>query len=136
MIEKFYTDEILKDDPLFKRFLMDNPTTGYLKVRASSANEAVPISGLNVKVYKDIGNYRVIFFEGVTDYSGMINNIQLPAPMRVTDDLVVPNFTEYKLEAYNNSNLDLYYDISVCCNITVIQYINITPSVNGMNYGN
>ena len=63
MIEKFYTDEILKDDPLFKRFLMDNPTTGYLKVRASSANEAVPISGLNVKVYKDIGNYRVIFFE-------------------------------------------------------------------------
>ena len=59
----------------------------------------------------------------------MINNISLPAPMAITDDLVEPNFTEYLIEA-TNKDIKQEYTISICCGFTVIQYINVTPTVN------
>ena len=81
-----------------------------------------------IKVTKDIGNYRVIFYEGKTDYSGMINDIVLPSPRRVSSDEIAPSFTDYNLQATGSSqDINLNYKISICCSITVIQYINITP---------
>lgn len=128
MIEKYFNDESLKNDPSFVEFLNNNPGKGYLKVRATAANEAVPISNINIKVTKNIGDYKVIFYEGKTDYSGMINDIVLPSPRGVSNDEVAPVFTDYNLEATGSSqNINLNYKISICCNITVIQYINITP---------
>ena len=137
MKEYNYNDESLLNVKELMDFKRDNPSNGYLKIRASSANEAVPVSELKIRVYKDIGDYRIVFFEGMTDYSGMINNIVLPSPIGISDDLIAPKFTEYKLEATNNLGIKLIYDISICCSITVIQYINITPNYNeGINYGN
>ena len=128
-MELFYTDKSLENDFSFQEFIKNSPGTGYLKIRATSANEAVPVEGLNIKVSKEIGNNKIIFYEGKTDYSGMINNISLPAPMAITDDLVEPNFTEYLIEA-TNKDIKQEYTISICCGFTVIQYINVTPTVN------
>lgn len=136
-MELFYTDKLLESDDSFQEFIKDSPGTGYLKIRASSANEAVPVEGLNIKVSKEIGNNKVVFYEGQTDYSGMINDIILPAPMAITNDLIEPKFNTYKIEAYNNE-IKQEYDISICCGFTVIQYINVTPSGNDIRrlYGN
>lgn len=125
----FYTDKLLENDSSFQEFIRESPGTGYLKIRATSANEAVPVEGLNIKVSKEIGNNKVVFFEGKTDYSGMINDIVLPAPMAITDVLVEPKFNTYKVEA-KNENINQEYEISICCGFTVIQYINVTPSGN------
>ena len=134
MIEKYFNDESLKNYSKYIEFINNNPGKGYLKVRASAANEAIPISNINIKITKNIGNYRVIFYEGKTDYSGMINDIVLPSPRKIINDEVAPNFTDYNLHATGSSqNIDLNYTISICCGITVIQYINVTPK--GLEYG-
>lgn len=125
-------DEVLKNDPSYQQFLQDNPGFGYLKIRASSINEAIPVSGINIRVSKVIGNNNVIFFEGATDNSGMINDIVLPAPKAITSDEEVPNFTEYKLEA-NSKDINEEYTISICCSITIIQYINVIPKIGDVS---
>jgi len=125
-------DPRLQMDPDYQKFVSDNPGKGYLKIRASSINEAIPASGINIRVSKVIGNNNVIFFEGATDESGMINDIVLPAPRAITSDLEVPNFTEYKLSAVGNG-INQEYTISICCSITIIQYINVIPSIGDVS---
>ena len=128
----------LKNDPDYNQFLKDNPSNGTLKVRATSASSTLPVSDVNIIVSKEIGENTIIFYEGKTDNSGMINNIKLPTPRRVSSDLEVPNFSTYKLEAkYSPDKFDKTYSISLCCGVSIIQYINITPIVNmEERYGN
>ena len=121
----------LQNDLSFQNFLRDNPGRGTLKVRASSANAAVPVEGVRVIVSKKIGNNTIIFFNGSTDESGMINGISLPTPPAVSSDEVVPKFADYNMEAiYPPENMDKNYSISICCSVSVIQYINITPEIS------
>ena len=123
-------DKIINDSA-YQDYLKDNPGTGYLKVRASSASEAMPIEGVNIIVSKKIGDNTIIFYDGKTDSSGMINNIKLPTPRRITNNEEAPSFSTYNLRAvYPTDNFDKTYDISLCCSITVVQYINITPDVS------
>ena len=131
------TDEILKNDIDYLNFISNNPGYSTLKVRASAANEAYPIANVDIEVSKIIGEYEVIFYEGKTDSSGMINNIILPSPKAISSDLEVPEFTDYKLVAKSDTdNYNHTFNISVCCGITVIQYINITPKMMEDAYGN
>lgn len=124
-------DEKLESDISFQKYLEDNPGTGYLKVRASSANEAMPIEGVEVIVSKKIGDNTIVFYDGKTDASGMINGIKLPTPKRINNNLEAPNFSTYNLRAvYPDDSYDQNYEISLCCSITIVQYINITPKVN------
>ena len=131
------TDDILKTDSNYLDFIKNNPGYSTLKVRASAANEAYPIQNVEITVSKIIGAYEVVFYEGKTDSSGMINNIILPSPKAIKSDMEVPEFTEYNLIAKDEAN-DFYkkYIFSVCCGITVIQYINITPKMMEESYGN
>lgn len=132
-------DEI-KDDAIYNEFLNENPGRGTLKIRVTSASEALPVSGVNVIVSKEIGNNTYIFYEGQTDSSGMINNIKLPTPVRITSNLEVPNFTSYQVRVeYLKDKFDKTYEISLCCGSGLIQYVNITPNVNveeGSSSGN
>lgn len=131
MIIKSTNTDLLSNNRDYQLFLSQNPSRGTLKVRASSVNEALPISNVKVVVSKKIGNDTIIFFEGQTDNSGMINGIKLPTPRKIQNNEEVPIFTEYDLEAtYEPSNFYKKYGISLCCGITIIQYINIIPGVN------
>ena len=122
---------ILNDDAAYLEFLKNNPGRGFLKIRATSASEAVPVEGVQITVSKEIGDNNIIFFDGRTDESGMINGIILPTPPKVTNDLVAPNFADYRLQAkYTPENFDKNYVISICCSVSVIQYINVSPDVN------
>lgn len=122
---------ILNDDKDYQAFLKNNPGRGFLKIRATSASEAVPVEGVKITVSKEIGDNNIIFFDGKTDESGMINGITLPTPPKVTSDLVAPNFADYRLHAeYSSENFDKNYVISICCSISVIQYINVTPNID------
>ncbi len=135
MNDKYVTDEVLKTDQEFRRFLEENPSIGYLKVRASAAYQALPISGVNVRISKEIGDWNVIFFEGVTDNSGVINNISLPAPSCTKSDLDVPNYTKYRLTATgSNQNVYQVFDFYVYCGITVVQDINVIPKIEMGRY--
>lgn len=133
MNEIFYDDEVFRQSEMYQNFIRENPLTGCLKIRATSANEAVPIENINIRISKQINGYKIIFFEGKTDTSGMINNIILPAPNETENDEIIPLFTTYDIEAiYSPNNFKANYKVSIIPNVCLIQYINIVPGSGEM----
>lgn len=122
-------DEKLKDDLDFQNFINENPDIGNLKIRTNTAYEAFPIKNVKVVVSKQIGDNNIIFFEGETDESGMINNINLPTPKKVESNEQPPNFVEYNLiVSYEPQDFYKEYKVSMCCDVGIIKYINIVPN--------
>ena len=124
-----FTDSNFINSSIYQNFLEENPVYGYLKIRAYTAGGAVPIEGLKVTVSKNIDENKIIFFEGTTNDSGVIDTIQLPAPRINGENLNAPNRTKYDITATYN-NITYTYIVNIFENIYVIQNINITPSMN------
>ena len=135
----YFDDESFMNTNSYNEFIKNNPSEGYLKIRAYAANQAVPIQGVKIVISKIIDNNNVIFFEGFTNESGLINNIILPAPAQNPNDLDVPNFTRYDIKAtYMPDNLDKNYKANINEGIYVIQNILIVPDTLknvGGNFG-
>ena len=122
--------EFLKSET-YQKFKEENPAYGNLKIRVSAANGAVPIKGAKAIVSKEIENNNVIFFEGYTDKSGVIEKISLPTPELDMNDMDVPEKATYKLVIkYLPENVDQTYDVNMYDNICVVQNINIVPNLN------
>lgn len=113
---------------LYQNYLRRNPGIGYLMIRASAAGGAIPISNLDVTVSNMIGDTKVIFFNGKTDSSGMIEKISLPAPPDDQSDLEVPVTTIYDVEAVYDGK-EYAYKVNMYNGIFVLQNINIVPKV-------
>ena len=122
-------DKEFLNSELYKSFINANPGLGFLKIRAYAASQAVPISGLSVIVSKDIGGNKVIFFEGVTNESGVIERIQLPVPRMGTDNMLAPAITTYDISTTYEGESHLY-KVNVYDNIYVVQNINVTPNIS------
>lgn len=63
-------------------FLRENPSRGILRIQAFRGNQAIPVKGVQVTVshrLSDGTNY--VFYSGVTDESGLVDAITLPAPV-------------------------------------------------------
>ena len=121
----------------YKDFVSENTSNGYLNIRAYAASSAIPIKNLNVVVSKNLSNNKVVFYSGVTDESGVIEKISLPTPIISTDDEEIPSSQSYDIEAtYENQKLT--YKVVMYSNISVIQNINVVPTVrvDGSAYGN
>ena len=116
---------------LFQDYLKVNNSIGYLNIRAFKANEAIPVKGLNITITNTINNNTIIFFEGKTDDSGMINNIALPTPKLNNDNLLAPNKQTYNIISYYEpENLKQIYQANIYDGIYVVQNINIIPQMN------
>ena len=116
---------------IYTKFIKDNPSTGNLRIRAYAASGAVPISGLRVIVSKAIEDNNVIFYEGYTDESGIIERIPLPAPKLDNDSEVIPNFTTYEIIAtYIPDNIRLLFKVNMYEDVYVVQNISIVPEMN------
>ena len=123
-------DENFKKTSIYKNFIIKHPSFGTLKIKASAASGAVPISGLKIVVTTNIENNKVIFYEGYTDSSGTINNISLPAYKLDTNNLDIPEKTEYNVEAtYIPENLSMTFKVNIYENISVVQNINVVPEM-------
>ena len=128
-----FNDENFKNTQIYNQFTSANTGKGYLKIRAYAANQALPISNLKVVVSKTIGNNNIIFYEGKTNSSGVIERITLPAPKRDNDDLIVPSSTTYDIKAtYEKDNTTSIYPVNIYDNIYVVQTINIVPTMSVM----
>lgn len=128
-----FNDASFKNTSSYQNFISANPSEGYLKVRASAASQALPISGLKIVVSKIIDGNKVIFFEGTTDSSGVIEKITLPAPKLNTDNLAAPSSTTYDINAtYQPDNLNDIYRVNIYENIYVVQTINVVPTLSAM----
>ena len=113
----------------YSDFIRENPGSGNLKIRAYAASEALPVSGLNIIVSSIISGTRVIFYSGVTDASGVIPTIKLPAPSLI-DNLEIPNTIKYDIEAYMGNNKS-NFSVNMYDGVCVVQNINYTGDING-----
>lgn len=125
-----YYDEF-KNTDAYKTFIGENSGIGRIKIRATAARGALPVSGVNVVISKIIENYNVIFYEGITDESGMISCVSLPTPVvYLTDDLVIPPSALYRLNI-KNDNIDKEYEVRVYDGVCTMQNINLVPKNGG-----
>lgn len=129
------TDKNFINSDMYKNFLKENPSRGYLNIRAYAASQAVPIAGLKVEVYTIIDNNKVIFYDGLTNSSGIISGIALPTRMLDPNNLDAPTKTTYEIKAiYPINNLNKIYKVNIYENVSVIQNISIIPE--GDSIGN
>lgn len=131
-MDSIYIDDVVLNSDLYQNFILSNPGIGNLKIRAYAANEAIPIVGLHIIVSTLIQNQKVIFFDGYTDTSGMIEKLSLPAPKLDLDNLNIPEAITYEIDA-TMGNDESFYDVKMYDGICVLQNINFVP---GGNYGN
>ena len=126
-----FNDESFKTTEVYKNFISTNPSVGYLKIRAYAANQAIPISDVKIIISKKVGINNIIFFEGKTNESGIIEKISLPAPKLDMNDLTVPKNITYEVIAiYEKNNVRDTYVVGIYENIYVVQTINIVPTLN------
>lgn len=131
-----FNDPNFQKTDTYQKYVRENPAQGFLSIRAYAANKALPISNLRVEVSKILNNDKVIFFNGQTDESGLIENITLPAPLVSSDDETVPASQNYDIKAvYEDQNL--IFTITMYANISVNQNINVVPLIrlDGSSYG-
>jgi len=122
-------DDFIKT-PEYQDFQKDNTDLGTLKVQSFTAYSALPIADTDITISKDIEEYRVIFFRGVTDSSGIIDDIQLPAPKSSIGSIEPPLYTVYDLTAIHTGYESIkQYSIGMFGGIKVIQYVKMIPEV-------
>lgn len=128
---KIVSFEEFKNTDLYDDFIRENPDFGNLKVQVFTAYGAIPIPDTTIVVSKDIEEYRVVFFQGLTDSSGIISNISLPAPRMVTSSEETPVYTVYEMTAVHTGYETLKtYSIGMFGGVNVIQYVKMLPEVN------
>ena len=115
-----------KNSSLYESFISVNSGIGNLKIRAYTASLALPVADLEVTVSTLYDNKNIIFFKGKTDTSGIIDNIELPAPP-LGNNLIIPNTIIYNISAG-----DFNYSVNMYDGICVVQNINM---VIGDKYG-
>ena len=127
----YFNDENFVNTSLYRDFIEENPSQGYLKIRAYAANQAIPINGLKVVVSKNVEGNKVIFFEGYTNDSGVIERINLPAPELNSNNLDIPNKATYDINTtYIPDNINRQYKVNIYDGIYVVQNIYIVPNPN------
>ena len=125
-MEYYFDSDSFKDTAMYKNFMNINSANGILKVEAYTASHAYPLQDVSITISKSFGEDKVIFFEGKTNTSGIIDNIILPTSKFKNDILDASDisFTTYDLVAkYDKYNLEKKYDVSIFDNIKVIQPI-------------
>ena len=125
-----YYDEAFKRTNDYLEFKSLNPGVGRLKIRAFAVNEALPVSNVHVVVSCIFHDLKIVFFDGVTDSSGMTEVVELPTPSTNIDDLVAPLAINYEVESEDvEMNDKQSFVVKMYNGICVVQNIVIVPSM-------
>lgn len=126
----------------YEQFLLSNPDSGYLRVQVFSGNQVSPISGAEVIVSKEFIDGRQIFFQGLTDISGIVDNIELPAPSKDISETPQPRgdgvqmrmpYSQYNITVQERMHVDQEYThVPIFSGIKSIQPVRMTP----LQFGN
>ena len=121
-------DPSFLNSTLYQDFMKEYPGEGTLRVRAYTANEALPVEGIKVEITTYYQSNIIVFYQGETNSSGLIDRIVLPAPVN-TNDLEVPNRLLYQVHVvYEKDNLDKEYSVGMYDGVCSVQNISIEPA--------
>ena len=123
----------VSDSHNIDEFLRENSSVGALKIWAYLARGAYPVPDVRVEVSRDFEGGERVFFSGVTDESGIIDGIELPAPPRVNslqfdspDKVAV-----YRLRADHPDFKALTRSVEIFDGIKTIQPLAMIPGREG-----
>ena len=111
----------------YGEFLARNPYEGTLKIQAFRGDQAYPVEGVKVRVFRQFSDGERTFFEGATDDNGIIDGIRLPAPS-MEDSLVpngVPNTAVYQVTATHPLYLPMALMVTIFEGIIAIQPLQL-----------
>ena len=116
----------------YEEFLKNNSKTGTLKIQAYTAGGALPVDNVKVKISKTINGVKEELYTLLTDTSGIIDNIVLPAPDRslsLTPGNVKP-FATYEIEATHPKFIaQKFLSVPIFDGIESIQPLQMVPSI-------
>lgn len=136
----FNSDEF-KDTSSYTEFMNENQGEGILKIQAYTADQAFPLENVLINIYHVIDGKKVLFFSGITDSSGIIDNINLPT-VKLKNDISSSDdiyYTTYEIDAnYPKSGISKIYDVGILDNVKAIQPVRIpiTNLIEGEQYNN
>lgn len=65
--------------PEYEEFIKEHPGRGSLKIQISAADSSFPVDNVTVEVALMLDGIRYVLYKAVTDSSGIVNQIVLPA---------------------------------------------------------
>ena len=107
-----------------------NSEHGFLKVEVRTGENGIPVSGAAVSVTKKNGKEEDIMFTGITDESGSVPIIELPAPPMGTGNTPesFEHYETYMVSAYSNGFYrEVSENVPIFSGITSIQRFNLIP---------
>lgn len=116
-----------KNDSDFRRI---NKGKGSMKVQVYSGREAFPVVSANVQVTKDFDDGIYVYYDLLTDTSGIAEDISLVTPdskMAQEDNLFVPYSTYTVKVTHPNFITTVYTNVPVFDGIMSIQPVNLIP---------
>lgn len=128
MKEYYFYDEEFQKGGIYQNFIKDNPGSGNLKIRAYAFREALPVEGVHIVVSTTYLDYKIIFYDGTTDSSGMIEKIVLPTPVSNDDNLIIPLSITYDIHAEDVlDSIKQIFSIQMYDGICAVQNIHFIP---------
>ena len=116
----------MNKDKIYQEFLKENPENGILKVQVFMANQAIPIANVNILIEKEISNETLDFYFCLTNESGIIEAISLPAPKIEDNDK--PKYVSYQLIVkHPNYQGPTTYTIPIYSGQKMLQYVVLKP---------
>lgn len=118
--------------PSYEDFVRLNPSSGLMKIQATSGGTSFPIINAAVKISIPLGEGDREIFSGYTDINGIIDNISLPAPnssfsLDETNTTVVP----YAVYAVSVSHPEFaksdFFNVPVFSGTKSIQPVRLVP---------
>lgn len=103
-INDINTSENMQRQEDWMNFEARNTSNGFLKVQVYSARGAFPLKDARVVISKEFDNQQKIFYEMVTDESGITEPVSLPAP-DASHSFVVDG-----MRPYENYNIEVSKD--------------------------
>ena len=125
--------------PEYDEFLMNYPGRGSLKVQVSVARDAFPVEGVFVEVSSIVNGKRYSLYHDITDSSGIVNEIVLPAlpgSASMSPETAGQGEAEYFVSAFHPAFREIIdCPVKVLDRIETILPVTLTPSANGAEEG-
>lgn len=125
---KNITFEEFKKLPEYQEFEKENPSFGFLKVQVFTADQAIPLPDVEIFVNREYRDYNISFFRGVTDSSGIVDNIKLPSPGGDynIETQEIPKFAQYDVSACcERLNAIKKYKVQIFSGVKIVQYVKM-----------
>lgn len=101
-----------------------------MKIRAFTANQALPLENVHIVVSKEIGFENVVFFDGYSNSSGVFDSIFLPTSKFNLDNNEIPHSIKYLVSSAFNG-VEKKFFVNVYDGICVVQNISFVPEYGG-----